>query len=236
MKSIEERMTSLLAPELDEAVLTEQMLTEAVSAVDAILESNGLELKAEDLDSYIVGLQDILENYELAEADRAELQEIWRALVRGAGHVARGIGKTVGTFKKVKAAVGRAAGHIAGSYGAGHEAGIHSKAGPDEFEAPPKKAKAVKAAEPKKPGFFARAAAAGAEKERAKRAAQTPADKHIAATGAALAAKQAAAKEPEVAKKPEAAAEPTVKVSAKGGSGAESYRKKKAAAAASVGA
>ena len=71
MKSIVERMTLLLTSELDETVLTEQMLMEAVDAADALLETNGLELKAEDLDSYIEGLQDILENYELSEEDRA---------------------------------------------------------------------------------------------------------------------------------------------------------------------
>lgn len=193
MKNIEERMSRLLTTELDEAVLTEQALMEAVDAADALLESNGYELKAEDLDSYIAGLQDILENYELSENDRAELTEIWRALVRGAGHVARGIGKTVGTYKKAKAAIGRAVAHVAGEYGAGHEAGQHSKAGPDEFEAPPAKPK-----KEKKPGFFSAAwksgKEAGAEKAK-KKLTPTPADVGIEKAAEALKAAQAKEKE-----------------------------------------
>lgn len=193
-KSIAERMTPLLTSELDEAVLTEQMLMDAVETADSILLANGLEVNADYLEGYLTGLEDVLENYELRRSDHRELQEIFRALVRGLGHVARGVGKTVGTYKKVKAAVGRAAAHVAGQYGSGHEAGTHSNAGPDEFETPAKKAK-----EPKKQSWFAKAAAAGAEKEKAKRAAKqnalatTPAGQHSAASAEALKAKQAAA-------------------------------------------
>lgn len=192
-KSIVERMTPLLASDLDEAVLNEQMLMDAVETADAILLANGLEVRAEHLEDYVNGLQDVLENRHLSEADHKELQEIWRALVRGVGHVARGIGKTVGTVKKVKSAIGRAVAHVGGEYASGHDAGSASKAGPDEFEKPAAKPKEPKE---KKPGFLGGAwrsgMAAKREKEAAKKAA-TPAAQHVAASAEALKAKQAAA-------------------------------------------
>lgn len=184
-KSIVERMTPLLTSSLDEAVLTEQMLMDAVETADALLLANGLEVNADYLEGYVSGLEDILENYELKEADQKELQEIFRALVRGLGHVASGIGKTVGTYKKVKAALGRAGAHIAGSYGTAKADAEHSKAGDDEFAAPAKKAKEPKE---KKQSWFAKAASDAYAK---RKAALSPADKHIAATASALQAKQA---------------------------------------------
>jgi len=139
MKSIEERMSRLVVTEQDETLLNEQMISEAVSVADALLEANGLELKAEDLDSYIEGLQDILENYELSEEDHAVLEGVFSSLVRGAGKIAGAVGSTVGAVKKVKNAVGRAVGHVAQSYHTSHDAAEKSKAGPDEFAAPAKK-------------------------------------------------------------------------------------------------
>jgi len=129
MKSIEERMSRLLVTEQDEVVLNEQMLAEAVNMADALLESNGLELKAESLDSYIEGLQDILENYELSEEDHAALEGFFGTLVRGAGHIAGAYGKAKGTYTKAKQAVGSAIAHVKDKHAAGIAAGEEPKAG-----------------------------------------------------------------------------------------------------------
>lgn len=161
MKTIEERMAALLNPEQAQPELTEQMLEETVGSANTILEANGIELQAEDLSGYIEGLKEVLEGYELALEDREALTEIFNALTRMAGHVARGIGATVGTYKRAKAAVGRAKAHIAGSYDVGHEAGQHTAAAtPDEF---------TKQKE-KKPSFLSKAFAGDPAKKAAAKA------------------------------------------------------------------
>lgn len=155
MKSIEERMAVLLNPELDEAVLTEQMLFEAVDAADAILEANGLELSAESLNSYIEGLQDVLENYELSKEDRLALEGAFDSLVRGAAHVAGAAGKVAGTYHKARAAWDNAKAHVKGAYAKGHEAG--STVDPEGSMAHGWEKRPAKPKDASKPGFLRRA-------------------------------------------------------------------------------
>jgi hypothetical protein len=239
MKSIEERMAVLLNPEMEEAVLTEQVLFEAVRAADEILEANGLELSAGDLNSYIEGLRDVLEHYELSEEDHAELQELFTKMVRFAGNVAGGIGKAVGTVKKAKAAVGSAIQHVKKSYAKGHVDGeTHDpKGGVATDWAEPEKQPETEG--PKKPNLWQRAVGKYQawrakpkppsdiekykEAERAKRA--TPGGQHAAKGAAALAAKQDAAKQ-DAAK---AAAEKTAPAASEPQTPAAPEKKKKRA-------
>jgi hypothetical protein len=191
MKSIEERMARLLVTEQDEHLLNEQMLSEAISNADALLEANGLELKAESVDDYVIGLQDILENYELSEEDRIELQELLGKIVRGLGHLAHGTAATIGAVKGAYNTAKSAVGHVVGRAGAGYRAG-KSKTTKTDWTKPPEPTKAPpEPAKAKERGFLSKAwhgdDAKPAEKEK-----QTPADAGIEKAAASLSAKQAA--------------------------------------------
>jgi len=87
------------------APLTEELMFEAVARVDAILETNGMVVEAEDLEAFIAGVQEAMDSYELSEADREELQELLGALGRGISKIAGGVGKVVGTYRRAKTAV-----------------------------------------------------------------------------------------------------------------------------------
>jgi len=210
MKSIEERMAVLLNPELDEAVLTEQKLFEAVDSADAILEANGLELSAEDLNSYIEGLQDVLENYELSDEDRLALEGAFDSLVRGAAWAAGKAGKAVGTYHKAKTAWANAKDHVKGAYAKGHEAG--SAIDPEGSMARNWDKVPAKPKDASKPGLIARGLAKAkawvTKKKEPKPESDT--DANIRKASEALKAQQAAwqAKKAAAAKPAEPAAKP----------------------------
>jgi len=108
-----------------EAKLTEEMISEAVDAANAILERNNLVIEADSLGSYAKGLQEVLETYELSEADHAELQELF-------GVVGDVVG---GAVKAVRKAVGGAVSAVGGAASKVGQAVTGGASKPDDNEA-----------------------------------------------------------------------------------------------------
>lgn len=74
-----------------------------VAAVNSILETKGLSIDAEDMEGYLAGVTDVLENHEFSEEERAALQEFFSELATGAAKgvqaVAQGVKNAVAPSK-----------------------------------------------------------------------------------------------------------------------------------------
>lgn len=74
--SKDETVTVVKFPKVeDTAATTEEVLAESVNAMNAILEGNDLVIEAESLESFVEGLQEVLEGYELTDEDRAAIEK-----------------------------------------------------------------------------------------------------------------------------------------------------------------
>lgn len=63
----------------------EPAVEDLIQAADAILEDNDLEVEAEDIESFVAGIEEVLETYELPEEAQQQLSEIIGTLAAGYG-------------------------------------------------------------------------------------------------------------------------------------------------------
>lgn len=64
-----------------QAIQAEELFAESVNSVNAVLESNDLVIEAESLESFVAGLEEVLESHELTDADRAAIQQFVASVV-----------------------------------------------------------------------------------------------------------------------------------------------------------
>jgi len=100
-------------------------ISEAVYAVNAVLESNDLVVEADSMEGYLAGLQEILETYELSEADHTALQELF-------GVIGKVVGAGVDAARKV---VGGAVSAVGGAASKVGQAVTGGASKPDDNEA-----------------------------------------------------------------------------------------------------
>lgn len=134
-----DKLKQLAAP-MDEDILTEEILNAAIESVNTLLLTNNLVIEAEDLESYSAGVQDVLENYELSDFDRAQIEEglgtILKGIAKGAGRAygtaVGAAGKVAGAYQKTKSAVKGAiktVKHGARTLGQAWKSGVHAAGG-----------------------------------------------------------------------------------------------------------
>lgn len=90
-----------------EAIKDQELFAETINSVKSVLEGNDLVVEAETLESFVAGLEEVLETYELSKADYAQIQEFIGSVIGAAKKAVGAVGNAV---KKTGAAVGNAMG------------------------------------------------------------------------------------------------------------------------------